>query len=142
LLTQASVASRRREAVAMAAPKIGGILCLGDDPMSPTLTVAKRRDANAWRMTFLALCLALLLLAAFWGASLMSDSGRIPSELAAAAQQPGEMICSGGAIVRGDGSLVDSMFGAGRFRCMAWRMRHRLVDPATGATDWPSSPRR
>jgi hypothetical protein len=52
------------------------------------------------------------------------------------------MICSGGAIVRGDGSFIDSLLGAGRFRCMAWRMRRHLVDPATGATDWPSSPRR
>jgi hypothetical protein len=110
--------------------------------MSSTLAVAKRRDTSAWRMSLVAFGVVLLMSAGLWGASLMSDGGRIPSELAAAAQQPGEMICSGGAIVRGDGSFIDSLFGAGRFRCMAWRMRHRLVDPATGATDWPSSPRR
>jgi hypothetical protein len=114
-----------------------------DDPMSSAaLPVAKRRDLSAWRIALFAFCLAMLLWAALWVASLMSDGGRIPSELAAAAQQPGEMICSGGAIVRGDGSFIDSLFGSGRFRCMAWRMRHRQVDPASGATDWPSSPRR
>ena len=104
---------------------------------------AKRNDASAWRIAFFAVVLVVLLWLALWGASLMSDSGRVPSELAAAAQQPGDMVCADGAIVRGDGSFLASLFSAGgHFRCIAWRMRHRTVDPATGATDWPSSPRR
>jgi hypothetical protein len=103
----------------------------------------KQRETPPWRIALFAVCLTLLLWAALWGLSLMSDSGRIPSELAAAAQQPGDMVCSDGAIVRGDGSFLASVFSAGgTFRCIAWRMRHRQVDPATGATDWPSSPRR
>lgn len=104
---------------------------------------AKRREPPTWRIVLFAFFLTLLLWMALWGASLMSDSGRIPSELAAAAQQPGDMVCSDGTIVRGDGSFLASLFTAGgHFRCIAWRMRHRQVNPATGATDWPSSPRR
>jgi len=102
----------------------------------------KRRDASTWRLAFFAVCLIVVLWAALWGASLLSDSGRIPSELAAAAQQPGDIVCADGTIVRGDGSFLDSLFYGGRFRCIAWRMRARAVNPATGATDWPSSPRR
>jgi hypothetical protein len=106
-------------------------------------TSAPRTEPGAWRIALFAVCLSLLLWATLWGVSVLSDNGRVPSELAAAAQRPGDMVCSGGAIVRGDGSFVDSIFStSGRFRCIAWRMRHRLVDPATGATDWPSSPRR
>ena len=110
---------------------------------SVAVTVAKRRDTSAWRIAFFAAIVVVLVWLALWGASLMSDSGRVPSELAAAAQQPGDMVCADGAIVRGDGSWIDSLLSTGgRFRCIAWRMRHRQVDPATGATDWPSSPRR
>ena len=72
----------------------------------------------------------------------MSDSGRIPSELAAAQQESGVMVCADGTIVRANGSLVERIFGVGTFRCNSWRMRARQVDPATGHTDWPSSPRR
>jgi hypothetical protein len=112
--------------------------------MNPAQALAaKRPDTSSWRIGLFAACLAVVLWAALWAASLMSDSGRIPSELAAAAQQPGDMVCADGAIVRGDGSFLASVFSAGgTFRCIAWRMRHRQVDPATGATDWPSSPRR
>lgn len=110
--------------------------------MSSAPAAAQHRDTPAWRIALFAVCLTVLLWAALWGASLLSDSGRIPSELAAAAQQPGDIVCSNGAIVRGDGSFVDSLFSSGRFRCIAWRMRARQVNPATGATDWPSSPRR
>jgi hypothetical protein len=107
------------------------------------VVAAKRRDFSAWRIGLFAVCLSVLLWAALWAASLMSDSGRIPSELADAAQEPGDMVCADGAIVRGDGSFLDSLLSTGgRFRCIAWRMRHPQVDPATGATDWPSSPRR
>jgi hypothetical protein len=110
---------------------------------TPRAFAVNRRDGGAWRIAFFAVCLAMFLWVALWGASLMSDGGRIPSELAAAAQQPGDMVCSEGAIVRGNGSLLDSLLSiGGRFRCIAWRMRHRQVDPATGATEWPSSPRR
>lgn len=105
--------------------------------------VAAPRETPPWRIALFAVCLVVTVWAALWGLSLMSDNGRIPAELAAAAQQPGDMVCSGGAIVRGDGSFLASVFSAGgTFRCIAWRMRHRQVDPATGATDWPSSPRR
>jgi hypothetical protein len=110
--------------------------------MTSASAAGRRREPGAWRITLFAAGLAVLLWAALWAAGLVSDRGRIPSELAAAAQQPGDMICADGAIVRGDGSFIASLFSAGRFRCIAWRMRARQVDPATGATDWPSSPRR
>ncbi len=98
--------------------------------------------AGKTRLVTLAVRLTLLLWAALWGASLMSDSGHIPSELAAAQQEMGVMVCADGTIVRSNGSLVERIFGVGTFRCNSWRMRARQVDPATGHTDWPSSPRR
>ncbi|MGZ5130217.1 MAG: hypothetical protein ACXWJ1_03140 [Caldimonas sp.] len=102
----------------------------------------KSRLAGKTRLVVFAAGLTLFLWAALWGASLMGDSGRIPSELAAAKMETGVMVCADGTIVRADGSLVERIFGVGRIRCSAWRMRARQVDPATGATDWPSSPRR
>ena len=110
--------------------------------MSPLQSSQAAPPNGAWRIAFFAVGLVFLIWGALWGASLMSDSGRIPSELAAAAQQPGEMVCSDGAIVRGDGSYFANLVGTGRFRCIAWRMRNSRVDPATGATEWPTSPRR
>jgi hypothetical protein len=98
--------------------------------------------AGTTRLVVFAVCLTLVLWAALWATSLMSDSGRIPSELAAAQQESGVMVCADGTIVRANGSLVERIFGVGTFRCNSWRMRARQVDPATGHTDWPSSPRR
>ena len=105
-------------------------------------TTTSRRYSGKTRLALFAAFLLVLLWAALWGASLMSDSGRIPSELAAAQQETGVMVCSDGTIVRSDGSLVERIFGVGRFRCTNWRMRARQPDPATGKVDWPSSPRR
>ena len=105
-------------------------------------TTTNRRYSGKTRLALFAALLVLLLWAALWGASLMSDSGRIPSELAAAQQESGVMVCSDGSIVRSNGSLVERIFGIGTFRCDNWRMRSRQVDPATGHTDWPSSPKR
>lgn len=102
-------------------------------------TRARRSGA---RLALFAVCLLLFLWAALLAASLMSDSGRIPSELAAAQQESGVMVCADGTIVRSNGSLVERIFGVGTFRCGAWRMRTKQVDPATGHTDWPSSPKR
>ena len=84
----------------------------------------------------------LFLGVALWSLDLMSDNARIPSELVAAAHETGVMVCADGTIVHADGSWVERVFGVGRFRCTSWRLRIKLVDPATGATDWPSSPKR
>ena len=100
------------------------------------------QHASRTRLFVVAVGLTLLVWAALWGANELSDGGRIPSELAAARQQPGEMVCADGTIVRSDGSLIERIFGIGTFRCGSWRMRARQVDPATGHTDWPSSPKR
>ncbi len=105
-------------------------------------SLTKRPRHSGRRLALFAVCLLLLLWAALWAASLMSDSGRIPSELAAAQQESGVMVCADGTIVRSNGSLVERIFGVGTFRCNAWRMRAKQVDPATGHTDWPSSPKR
>lgn len=104
--------------------------------------MTKAQHSGKTRLVVFAVGLTLVLWAALWGASLMSDSGRIPSELAAAQQESGVMVCADGTIVRADGSLVERIFGVGAFRCTSWRMRARQVDPATGHTDWPSSPKR
>jgi len=103
--------------------------------------IGSRRGGRK-RLVVFAVCLVLFLWAALWAASLVSDSGRIPSELAAAQQETGVMVCADGTIVRSDGSLVEQIFGVGRFRCTNWRMRARQPDPATGKVDWPSSPKR
>jgi hypothetical protein len=110
--------------------------------MSSVPVIARRREIGILRIALFAVILVALLWAALWGAILVSDNGRVPAELAAAAQQPGEMVCSAGTIARGDGSFIDTVFGTGRFRCIGWRMRNPRVDPATGATEWPTSPRR
>jgi hypothetical protein len=104
--------------------------------------MAKRRPGSKTRLVLFTVCLVLFLWGTLWAASLMGDSGRIPSELAAAQQETGVMVCSDGTIVRADGSLVERIFGVGRFRCSNWRMRAKQVDPATGHTEWPSSPKR
>jgi hypothetical protein len=110
--------------------------------MSSPRTAARRKESSPWRIALVGALVIGLLWATLWGAIQISDEGRIPSELAAARQEPGDMVCSGGTIVRGDGSFLATFFSGGRFRCAAWRMRRSRVDPATGATDWPTSPRR
>ena len=110
--------------------------------MSTARSASTPRETSVWRVALFAAALTILLWFVLWGASLLSDNGRVPSELAAAAQQPGDMVCAEGAIVRGDGSFIDSLFSTGgRFRCIAWHMRNSRVDSSTGKTDWPSSPR-
>lgn len=109
---------------------------------SAPASTTKSRYSGRKRLVLFALGLALFLWAALWAASLMSDSARIPSELVAAAHETGVMVCADGTIVHADGSLVERIFGVGRFRCTNWRMRAKQVDPATGTVDWPSSPRR
>jgi len=113
-----------------------------DPPMplaQPRITAPARR---VWRIVAMAGALPLVLGAIVWTASVLSDGGRIPAELAAARQQPGEMICADGRIVPGAEDLIDRLLSGATFRCTAWRMRRQMVDPATGTTNWPTSPRR
>jgi len=110
--------------------------------MPPAQTRAPARRRHPWRIAALATALPLVLGALLWSATALSDNGRIPAELAAARQQPGEMICADGRIVPGADDFIDRLLSGATFRCTAWRMRLQLVDPATGATQWPSSPRR
>ena len=110
--------------------------------MSSKRVAVRRGESSPWRIAAVAVLVVGVLWVALWGAIEFSDEGRIPSEIAAAAQQPGDMVCSGGTIIRGDGSFLATFFSGGRFRCAAWRMRRPRVDAATGATDWPTSPRR
>src|SRR4051794_35078132 len=92
-----------------------------DDPMTAAqASMAKDSRMSGRRLALFALVLLLFLWAALWAASLMSDSGRIPAEVAAARQQAGEMVCADGTIVRSDGSLVERIFGVGTFRCSSW----------------------
>ena len=69
-------------------------------------------------------------------------AGRVPSELAASNRGSAVMVCSEGRIEHRSDSFFDRVFDAGTFRCTAWRMRKTSVDSASGATDWPTSPRR
>jgi len=111
-------------------------------PMRPAKFRHKTSAGRAWRLVLMIGVLPLVVGALLVGASALSDGGRIPAELAAARQQPGEMICADGRIVPGAEDFIDRLLSGATFRCTAWRMRRRLVDPATGATNWPSSPRR
>ena len=102
----------------------------------------KQSAARGWRGVLLIGVLPLVLGALLWGASVLSDNGRIPAELAAAQQESGVMLCIDGKIVYGAGAVIDRILNSGSFRCTAWRMRETVVDTSTGATRWPSSPRR
>ncbi len=108
----------------------------------PAREIKSRSDDLLWRAVGFFVGLPLLLMLMVCAASALSDGGRIPSELAAAARETGVMRCSEGRIEHGDGSLLDRLFDTGRFRCTAWRLRQQLFDPSTGTTAWPSSPRR
>ncbi len=109
-------------------------------PAVPSRTTP--RAGRAWRIAALVGALPLVLGAILWSAMALSDNGRIPAEIAAARQQPGDMVCADGRIIPAAEDLIDRLLSAAVFRCTDWRMRLQIVDPATGATTWPSSPRR
>ncbi len=77
-----------------------------------------------------------------WAAMIVSDSNRVPVELANSSRQTAVMFCTEGRIVRGSDSWLERFASAGRFVCTAWRSRGGETDPATGAVNWPTSPRR
>jgi hypothetical protein len=110
--------------------------------MPAAVAPKKQRAARRWRGFLLLAVLPLVLGALLLGASVLSDNGRVPAELAAAQQESGVMLCADGKIVYGAGAVIDRILNSGVFRCTAWRMRESVVDSATGATHWPSSPRR
>lgn len=110
--------------------------------MSLTKPRPKSSLARGWRVLLLIAALPLVLSAILWSASALSDDAQIPAELAAARQESGVMLCDGGQIVPGAEAFIERLFSGATFRCTSWRMRATLVDPTTGATRWPSSPRR
>jgi hypothetical protein len=111
--------------------------------MSPPLRrKTPRRDDIWWRIGGFVVGLPVVVLLILSAFSAASDGGRIPAEIAASKRESGVMLCSEGRIDHADESFVGRLFDAGRFRCTAWRLRARLTDPGTGATFWPSSPRR
>ena len=95
-----------------------------------------------WRVLLLIAVLPAVLGTLLWIASALSDSSRVPAELAASQQESGVMLCAEGRIDHGTGTWFDRLLDSGNFRCTAWRMRAALVESTTGATHWPSSPRR
>lgn len=101
-----------------------------------------RPDDLWWRVAGFVVGLPLILVLALSALGAASDRGRVPSELAASARETGVMRCSEGTIERVDGTFFERLLDAGRFRCTAWRMRQRVFEPTTGATTWPTSPRR
>jgi hypothetical protein len=111
-------------------------------PMSVAVSPKNQRPGRGWRNVLLIIILPLVFGAMLWAASVLSDNGRVPSELAAAKQESGVMLCADGKIVHGAGEFFDRLLNGGTFRCTSWRMRQTQVDTATGATYWPSSPRR
>jgi hypothetical protein len=110
--------------------------------MSSARATTKSRNDGAWRIALFAVCLSLIVWAALWAASLMSDNGRIPSELAVSASESTVMVCADGTIVHAGDSLLSRLLSDGHFRCTAWHMRGVRSHAATGAVDWPTSPRR
>ncbi len=101
----------------------------------------KRDDDGTWTVVLFIVLVPVLLVGLLLGISAASDNGRVPSALAAAQQETGVMVCKDGTIDHGD-SWLDRLFTDGRFRCSSWRMRAKVYNPATGATTWPSSPKR
>ena len=75
-------------------------------------------------------------------AMVVGDSNRLPSELANSSRRTAVQYCSEGRIVHGSDSWLDRFTQVGRFVCTAWRSRGGETDAATGAVNWPTSPRR
>ena len=100
------------------------------------------RDHLWWRAAAFFVGLPVVLFVVLSSLSAASDAGRVPSELAASNRGSAVMVCSEGRIEHRSDSFFDRVFDAGTFRCTAWRMRKTSVDSASGATDWPTSPRR
>jgi hypothetical protein len=109
---------------------------------APAKTPASPSGPSLWRTFMLVLSLPIVLGALLYGASVMSDTNRIPGLLATFAKESGVMYCTEGEIVHGDGSLVDRALDDGTFRCTAWKMRGEETYTVKGATPWPNSPRR
>ncbi len=108
---------------------------------APHHTRHKRTGLRLLRIVSLLTCLPLVTGGLLLAAGSVNDGHRVPAELAAWKQQSGVMLCTEGAIQRGDGSLLDRLLDAGTFRCGAWGMR--LQRPtAGGLVEWPTSPRR
>ena len=105
-------------------------------------TPAASSGPSLARTLMLILSLPLVLGALLYGASVMSDTNRIPGLLATFAKESGVMYCTEGEIVHGDGSLVDRAIAEGTFRCTAWKMRGEETYTVRGATPCPNSPRR
>ena len=106
----------------------------------PTSTL-RRTGLRLLRVALLLVCLPLVTGGFLLAASAVNDSHRVPAELAAWKMQSGVMLCTEGAIRRGNGSLLDRIVDAGTFRCGAWGMRGQR--PTTGGLiEWPTSPRR
>lgn len=101
-----------------------------------------RTAFSRWRAVLLIVVLPMVLGTILWAASLMSDSNRVPAEIAASARETGVMLCAEGTVDHGDESLIERILSGGHFRCTAWRMRGRQSSSTTGAVDWPSSPKR
>ena len=106
-------------------------------------TAALRQTmARRWRTIVLVLVLPIVFGAFLWAANVVSDSNRVPAEIAASARDTGVMLCAEGTVGHDDESLWNRIVKAGTFRCTSWRMRGKSSSTTTGAVDWPSSPRR
>lgn len=108
---------------------------------APDTPARKRTGLRILRLVLLLTCLPLVTGGLLLAAGSFNDGQRVPAELAAWKQQSGDMVCTEGAIRRGNGSLVDRLLDAGTFRCAAWRMRFQKPTTA-GLVEWPTSPRR
>ena len=71
--------------------------------------------------------------ALLWVANILSESNRIPYEIANSASKTAVMFCTEGKIVRETPAWYDRLVDAGSFRCTAWRSRGGETDQATGA---------
>lgn len=94
------------------------------------------------RVLLLVAAMPLVFGTLLWIANILSESNRIPYEIANSARKTAVMFCTEGKIVRESPAWYDRLVDAGSFRCTAWRSRGGETDPATGAVHWPTSPRR
>jgi hypothetical protein len=108
-----------------------------------TPPVPRRRLASGPLRGLLLIASLPLVFGAFvWVASILSESNRIPYEIASRSSTTAVMFCTEGKIVHEDASWYERLVDAGSFRCTAWRSRGGETDSATGAVHWPTSPRR
>jgi hypothetical protein len=84
-------------------------------------------DDLGWRGLLLSVAFLVGMWILLWGLTLVGDSTRVSTELAASRRENSVMMCMDGIIDYEEtgllSGLAERLFGEGYFRCTEWRMR-------------------